>query len=327
MIKNLKIFPIALLVTCILTGCKTKPSKILEKVPTEKALTTSTVGDNYFEDEGILEYKFISRIEKLEEKLAILQEIYNIWQIDIDQYETISEADWDPSNMSLDATKRVIEQATKSTFLQEKGKKEDIIQKRSQLKTLKEYIEKKLFVDPTDYYTGLDEAYIEDAGYEEVCDILSTAIKAEIASACDCEMDDIEIASESKNTYKITINGKKYILSKEKAPHTNEALNDLFFFIKELRAKKTPSNEMKIQGYRRALELTKGALVEGLTVQDNNLIAKNTDEHIAEVFNIYNEKGMTAFIGIRTNDITEMMVIDNLGTNNSQAFYQKAIRK
>ena len=307
--KNLKmrerVLAIALATGVTLTGCKSDNLKKVDEQLPENILNTIMIDEEMYP--GMLDSEFINQINTLKIKLNILENIYDA-NLNLSQAKPITE-DININNLSIEEVQKMIETTKKPISIIDPRNREEIEQSYRTLDMvnyIKEELEKELLTKDC---------------YEELEILLKKAIKMAVASAVNCHPGFVKInertdhnAKEYSITVKRRFEEETYKISQEDAPETWAALDYLYEYQLDKEGILASDNENKIETYQKIINLIVLTITEGLSLQDNNLIARHTEKTIEEILDGKSKYGINSFVS-NNNMLLKMY---DLGTNSSK---------
>lgn len=307
--KNLKmrerVLAIALATGVTLTGCKSDNLKKVDEQLPENILNTIMIDGEMYP--GLLDSEFINQINTLKIKLNILENIYDA-NLNFSQAKPITE-EINIDNLSIEEVQKMIEKTKKPISMLDPRKREEIEQNYRTLDMvnyIKEELEKDLLTKDC---------------YEELEILLKKAIKMSVASAVNCHPGFVKInertdhnAKEYSITVKRRFEEETYKISQEDAPETWAALDYLYTCQLTKEGILASDNEKQIETYQKIINRIVLTITEGLSLQDDNLIARHTEKTIEEILDGKSKYGINSFVD-NNNMLLEMY---NLGTDSSK---------
>ena len=267
---NKRVLAIVLAAGFTLTGCGKDNLKRVDGILPEKIMTTMRDENQYL---GLLDYEFIDEVNTLKIKLYMLEAIYDA-KLNFLQAEKLTE-DINLDYVSVEDVQKMIKTANQPVSLVNRKKNDEKYEAIDKLNYIKEKLENEL---------------LNKECYEKLESILKRTIKMEVADAVRCHPAFIKISPRidhtdySNYTVEVERNGSKknYIISQRKAPETHQALDYLYTCQLDKEGTLMGSKEKQVETYQKMINYAELGLIEGLSLQDNNLIAKNTKKTVNE---------------------------------------------
>lgn len=283
----------------VLIGCGKDNLKRVDSILPEKIMTTMRDENQY---PGLLDYEFIDEVNTLKIKLNMLEVIYDA-KLNFLQAEKLTE-DINLDYVSVEDVQKMIKTAKQPISLVNRKKNDEKYETIDKLNYIKEKLENEL---------------LNENCYETVESIAKRTIKMEVADAARCHPAFINISPRinhndySNYTVVVERNDSKetYIISQSKAPRTHQLLDYLYTCQLEKEGILMGSKEKQVKTYQKMINYAELALIEGLSLQDNNLIAKNTKKTVNEKL-----ENLNCF----ANSMSLEMY--NLGTDSSKVIYK-----